>query len=469
MKEFMGMVWSGEETFGDPTYFENFDEFTVLRPIPINANFDLVKELVKSKYDKLNYLCKDEVNGAFSVTFERSETILFFVQPQDSNLSVLRGVANKALEGAKKISFLKMHNQILQNSRQEIEKISKTMKNNPMIAQISNVSVELSELPEKSEKNRQANLRVMVSEKIKTAEGIVSIKFEALDGQLPTFQPGAHIDLHLQSGLIRQYSLVNGPGETNFYNIGVKLEEESAGGSSYIHNNLRVGDVLACSTPRNNFPLRRDSVKTIFVAGGIGLTPLLAMAQALNVMNLNYEFHYFVKNAKHIAFSSILEKSKDKVFIHEGFSPSLTVEKLSRILSKRQKSMNLYVCGPGPMLEATRRVASELSWPDKSIHFEYFKNNNEIDDSSCFEIELARSALTLNVPSGKSVLEVLRENGIDLPSSCEQGACGTCKVNVIEGEVDHQDVYLNDSEKLEGNIMMTCVSRALSNRLILDI
>ena len=256
MKEFMGMVWSGEETFGDPTYFENFDEFTVLRPIPINANFDLVKELVKSKYDKLNYLCKDEVNGAFSVTFERSETILFFVQPQDSNLSVLRGVANKALEGAKKISFLKMHNQILQNSRQEIEKISKTMKNNPMIAQISNVSVELSELPEKSEKNRQANLRVMVSEKIKTAEGIVSIKFEALDGQLPTFQPGAHIDLHLQSGLIRQYSLVNGPGETNFYNIGVKLEEESAGGSSYIHNNLRVGDVLACSTPRNNFPLR---------------------------------------------------------------------------------------------------------------------------------------------------------------------------------------------------------------------
>ena len=309
----------------------------------------------------------------------------------------------------------------------------------------------------------------MVSEKIKTAEGIVSIKFEALDGQLPTFQPGAHIDLHLQSGLIRQYSLVNGPGETNFYNIGVKLEEESAGGSSYIHNNLRVGDVLACSTPRNNFPLRRDSVKTIFVAGGIGLTPLLAMAQALNVMNLNYEFHYFVKNAKHIAFSSILEKSKDKVFIHEGFSPSLTVEKLSRILSKRQKSMNLYVCGPGPMLEATRRVASELSWPDKSIHFEYFKNNNEIDDSSCFEIELARSALTLNVPSGKSVLEVLRENGIDLPSSCEQGACGTCKVNVIEGEVDHQDVYLNDSEKLEGNIMMTCVSRALSNRLILDI
>ena len=131
--------------------------------------------------------------------------------------------------------------------------------------------------------------------------------------------------------------------------------------------------------------------------------------------------------------------------------------------------MNLYVCGPGPMLEATRQIAAELNWPNNSIHFEYFKNSNEIDDSSSFEIELARSALSLNVPSGKSILEVLRENGVDLPSSCEQGACGTCKVGVIKGSVDHQDVYLNESERSEGDVMMTCVSRSLSESLILDI
>jgi ferredoxin-NADP reductase/nitrite reductase/ring-hydroxylating ferredoxin subunit len=467
--EFLGMIWSGEEAIGDIPSFKNFDEFTVLRPLPMNAHFDLVKKMVISKYSKLNYSVKEEANGAFIVTSGIAQNILFFVQPQDSKLSVLRGVVNQALLGTERFDFLKKHNQILQNLRSEIENISSNIEIDPMVAQISQVSLELSKMPEKNETGRKADLRVKVSEKIKTAEGIVSIKLESIDGQLPTFQPGAHIDLHLQNGLVRQYSLVNGPGETNFYRIGVKLEEPSAGGSSYIHENLRVGDVLACSTPRNNFPLRRDSIKTIFIAGGIGLTPLLAMSQALDVMGLDYEFHYFVQNDKHIAFSSVLNKLKNKAFIHEGLSPDSTVKKINDVLKSPKNSMNLYVCGPGPMLEATRQIAAELNWPNNSIHFEYFKNSNEIDDSSSFEIELARSALSLNVPTGKSILEVLRENGVDLPSSCEQGACGTCKVGVIKGSIDHQDVYLNEGERSEGDVMMTCVSRSLSKSLILDI
>ena len=467
--EFLGMIWSGEEAISDIPSFKNFDEFTVLRPLPMNAHFDLVKKMAISKYSQLNYSVKEEANGAFIVTSGIAQNILFFVQPQDSKLSVLRGVVNQALLGTERFDFLKKHNQILQNLRSEIENISSNIEIDPMVAQISQVSLELSKMPEKNETGRKADLRVKVSEKIKTAEGIVSIKLESIDGQLPTFQPGAHIDLHLQNGLVRQYSLVNGPGETNFYRIGVKLEEPSAGGSSYIHENLRVGDVLACSTPRNNFPLRRDSIKTIFIAGGIGLTPLLAMSQALDVMGLDYEFHYFVQNDKHIAFSSVLNKLKNKAFIHEGLSPDSTVKKINDVLKSPKNSMNLYVCGPGPMLEATRQIAAELNWPNNSIHFEYFKNSNEIDDSSSFEIELARSALSLNVPTGKSILEVLRENGVDLPSSCEQGACGTCKVGVIKGSIDHQDVYLNESERSEGNVMMTCVSRSLSKSLILDI
>ena len=116
-----------------------------------------------------------------------------------------------------------------------------------------------------------------------------------------------------------------------------------------------------------------------------------------------------------------------------------------------------------------RQVAYELNWPDDAVHFEYFKNNNEVDDSSSFEIELARSALSLEVPSGKTILEILRKNGVVLPSSCEQGACGTCKVNVLKGKIDHQDVYLNSTEKADGDVIMTCVSRALSGKLILDI
>jgi ferredoxin len=131
--------------------------------------------------------------------------------------------------------------------------------------------------------------------------------------------------------------------------------------------------------------------------------------------------------------------------------------------------MHLYLCGPGPMLQAARRIAAELGWPETAVHFEYFKNTNKIDDSSSFEVALARSCVTLKVPAGKTILEVMREAGVDMPSSCEQGACGTCLATVIEGEPDHQDVYLNDAEKKSGTKIMTCVSRAKSARLVLDL
>ena len=469
VKEAMGMVWSGEEAFSEPVHFKNFEKYTVLRPVPINGNFNVIREMLSAKYQFLGHTTRDEVNGILKVILKNGEVILFFVQPQDSNLSVLRGVVNQKYSDSERVLFLRAQNRILKSLRHDIEALSPKRQLDPMIAQITQISSELSKMPEKNDIGRQAVLRVQVAEKKKTAKDICSIKLVSLGDQLPTFQPGAHIDLHLQNGLIRQYSLVNGPGETNSYNIGVKLDPLSAGGSEYLHKDIREGDVLACSVPRNNFPLRRDSLKTIFVAGGIGLTPLLSMAQSLDVMNLNYEFHYFVQNKDHIAFSSILKKLKKTPLVHQGLSPKLTKKKLNEILLGPKNSMNLYVCGPGPMLETTRQVAAELDWPDNSVHFEYFKNSNVIDDSSSFEIELARSALSLKVQSGQSVLEVLRANGLDLPSSCEQGACGTCKVSVVDGAIDHQDVYLNESEKLKGNVMMTCVSRALSKRLILDI
>ena len=131
--------------------------------------------------------------------------------------------------------------------------------------------------------------------------------------------------------------------------------------------------------------------------------------------------------------------------------------------------MHLHICGPGPMLEVARRTAAEQSWPETAVHFEYFKNPNKIDDSSSFKVALARSCVTLDVPAGKTIMQAMRENGIDVPSSCEQGACGTCVATVIEGEPDHQDVYLNDAEKKAGTKIMTCVSRAKTARLVLDV
>ncbi len=236
-----------------------------------------------------------------------------------------------------------------------------------------------------------------------------------------------------------------------------------------MHETVREGDLLAISEPRNNFPLRRDAVRTIFVAGGIGVTPLLAMAQALKNQNLDYEFHYFAQNQEQLAFPEKTALLGEALKPHLGFLPETTAAKLKEILSGYRPDMHVYLCGPGPMLEAARRIAADLGWPETAVHFEYFKNTNTIDDSSSFEVALARSCVTLQVTAGKTILETMREAGIDMPSSCEQGACGTCLATVIEGEPDHQDVYLNDAERKSGTKIMTCVSRARSARLVLDL
>jgi ferredoxin len=154
---------------------------------------------------------------------------------------------------------------------------------------------------------------------------------------------------------------------------------------------------------------------------------------------------------------------------HLGLAPEETAATLRELLSPYRNGLHLYLCGPGPMLATARAIAVEQGWPEAAVHFEYFKNANVIDHSSSFEVALARSCVTLAVQAGRTILEVMRENGIDMPSSCEQGACGTCLATVIEGEPDHQDVYLNAAQRREGTKILTCVSRARSARLVLDL
>jgi ferredoxin-NADP reductase len=330
------------------------------------------------------------------------------------------------------------------------------------------VSVELATMPDLVI-GRQARVRVKVARKWQAALDVTALELAPLSGHLPTFQPGAHIDLHLPNGLVRQYSITNGPGELTSYVIAVKREADSRGGSSAIADVLREGDVLAVSEPRNNFPLRRDAVRTTFIAGGIGLTPLLSMARALQRQGLAFDFHAFARSEDHLPLGSELAVLGDGVTRHFGLSPAETAQVISGALGPHSFARHVYICGPGAMLELVRAIAMEHGWPDEAVHYEYFRNTHEIDTSSTFTVELARSALSLTVPAGKSILEVMRENGVDAPSSCEQGACGTCLTRVLEGEVDHQDVYLNATEKAAGKVMMTCVSRAKSGRLVLDI
>ena len=481
-----GLVWSGEDPVGEPPLVPILDAGTpfTLRSLPVNASAEVVlAQLGDHRFQPVDALDGDHAAmavtelGDFALaltaiaasTPTTTSTAVFFVQPVDSDRSVIRAVLTDTPADSEQIAVLRHHATRLG----QLVALAETAAADqpapePMVATIDQVSLALSVMPER-ETNRSAPLRVQVARKWETAHDIMAFELVSTGNPLPTFQPGAHIDVHLPNGLVRQYSITNGPGDTACYRIGVKLEAESTGGSQALHDTVNEGDVLAISEPRNNFPLRRDALRTVFIAGGIGVTPMLAMAQALRPMGLAFELHYFAQAEEHLAFNEIRSTLGDSVTVHLGLSPGETSAELTRVLQGYDHANQAYICGPGPMLEAARTIAAEAGWPDQAVHFEYFKNTTEIDNSSSFEIALARSAVTLQVPSGTTILEVLRDHGVAMPSSCEQGACGTCVVPVIEGDIDHQDVHLKQTERDAGDQIMTCVSRATSDRLVLDI
>lgn len=479
VQEKHGLIWSSSEddvAFADPLAA---GEWFALRPIPVEASPQLVARLLATyrfqPNDALdgNGANVDAVNmGALAValtsTSDKASTrSVFFVQPVDSGRAVIRGLLQGKPEN--ELAVLRHHSHGLSALRRQIEDAARTLPEpEPIVPVYEQVPVELSTMPE-IKVGRATTINVVVHRKWQAGADVMGFELAALKGHLPTFQPGAHVDVHLPNGLIRQYSITNGPGELLSYTIGVKREPDSRGGSTALHDVIREGDVLAISEPRNNFPLRRDATNTILIAGGIGITPMIAMAKALDLSHLPFELHSFARSSEHMAFGQDLSAFGKNLHPHLGLDPAATADTVRKILTGYGFAKHVYICGPGAMLEAVRAIATEQGWPEEAIHYEYFKNTKIIDDSTSFEIELARSALTLTVPAGKTILEVMRENGVDTPSSCEQGACGTCLTGVIDGVPDHQDVYLNDSEKASNTCIMTCVSRARTPRLVLDI
>ncbi|MCE2512653.1 MAG: Rieske 2Fe-2S domain-containing protein [Acidimicrobiia bacterium] len=502
-----GLIWSGEDPVGEPPTIDVLESCAPfgLRNLPVNASVEMtVQYLQAHRFCPSGRLDAESVEMTVEMTVEwiddysvaltataggsssgsasgsssgsasgsasgSSSTAVFFVQPVDSGRSVIRGVLTETPPEGDQLAVLRHHAVGLNGLVAAIEaEAARLPAPEPIMPALQQVPIHLAELPE-APSGRIASLRVQVNRKWSTAEGVAAFELVPLQGVLPTFQPGAHIDVHLPNGLIRQYSITNGAGQSSCYRIGVKLEPDSTGGSVCLHETVREGDVLAISEPRNNFPLRRDSLRTILLAGGIGITPLLSMAQTLDRMDLGFELHLFVQSEDHIAFRDVVDGLGESVVPHVGLSPPETVGEIRRLVAEHPPHTHLYICGPGPMLEAARLEAAAAGWPDDAVHFEYFKNTTEIDDSSTFDVALARSALTLTVGAGQTILEVLREHGVSVPSSCEQGACGTCVATVLEGEPDHQDVYLNDSDHRAGDRMMTCVSRSKSDRLVLDL
>lgn len=311
---------------------------------------------------------------------------------------------------------------------------------------------------------------VVLRRKRVEAEGICSFELVPRNGgDLPPFMAGAHVDVHLPGGLVRQYSLWGDPADRSVYRLGVLREADSRGGSAAMHEVLREGGELRISLPRNNFPLVEDASATLLVAGGIGITPLLAMARRLASLGRRFELHYSSRSRRRAAFLDWIEGSdlaaRARLY-HDDTGPRLDPE---AVFSGRPDGTHVYVCGPAGFIGWILGAAQAAGIPERRLHREFFANPGRDASGGAFTVVLKRSGLTLLVPAGRSVADMLLAEGVDLPTSCEQGICGTCVTRVVEGIPDHRDEYLTDAEKARNDQFTPCCSRSLTDRLVLDL
>jgi vanillate O-demethylase ferredoxin subunit len=317
-----------------------------------------------------------------------------------------------------------------------------------------------------------SELKVRVARKVCEADDICSFELLPAEGEvLPAFEAGAHIDVHLRDGLVRQYSLCNPPHERHRYLIGVLRDPGSRGGSLALHDEIEAGKLLAISAPKNHFPLVAASRSLLF-AGGIGVTPILAMAEALCAAGADFEMHYSARTPERTAFRERIAGSPFAARVHFHYDCGDEAQKLdaARVLGAPNPDTHIYVCGPGGFIDHLLASASALGWPSAQVHREYFSAAPvDAGGDTPFDVRLASSGQVFTVPAGRTVVEVLAANGIDIPVSCEQGICGTCLTRVLGGVPDHRDVYLTDEERAANDQFTPCCSRSRSAMLSLDL
>lgn len=286
---------------------------------------------------------------------------------------------------------------------------------------------------------------------------------------LPAFEAGAHIDVITGNGLRRSYSIASDPADRSSYLLGVLREPESRGGSIWIHENIKPGDRLQITKPLNNFPLDHSAPFHVLIAGGIGITPILAMARELNALDASYQLHYCTRTPEGTAFrDEVAAVAGDNLIVHhDGGEPTQGI-KLADVLGAAPEGAHVYVCGPKSLIDAVREAAAD--WEEKRVHFELFTAPDLDYVNEPFDIYLSRRRMDLTVPADRSILDVIREAGVVADSSCEQGLCSTCQVRVISGEIEHRDQILSNEERARGDTMMICVSRGKAGeKLVLDI
>lgn len=315
---------------------------------------------------------------------------------------------------------------------------------------------------------RALNLRV--TGKAAIATDVVAITLASLDGSdLPIWQPGAHVELELIVDgirLTRQYSLCGLVEDHRTWTVAVLRVSNGRGGSAHIHRSINVGDVIKAIGPRNNFPLI-DAERYLFIAGGIGITPILPMVRQAAVARTGWRLIYSGRSAACMAFADELSRLDEKhVVLHESDASGFA--DLRAAIASVSQTTPIYCCGPEPMLRAVEAHCSQLG--REQLHIERFAPSEAAASSAdvAFEVEFVRSRVTASVPPGRSILEVAAEYGVDIDSSCQEGVCRTCETRVISGVPDHRDSSLGSREKASGRTMLVCVSRARSSRLVLD-
>jgi phthalate 4,5-dioxygenase reductase component len=300
------------------------------------------------------------------------------------------------------------------------------------------------------------------------ADGIHILEFRDPSGrQLPEFSAGAHIAVRVPNGMLRKYSLCNDPSERDRYQIAVKREDNGRGGSCSLIDDTKAGEELAVTAPVNDFGLPPRGQDFLFIAGGIGVTPIMAMIRQVMSEGKRFRLFYCSRSPEATAFREELSapQFKDTVTIHYDQGEVSRSLDLRPILAERRNREHLYCCGPRPLMEAVRAMTDH--WSPTAVHFEAFSEaeTHKADDKP-FKVKLVRSGAVLDVPITKTILEALQDHGLDVPSSCETGTCGTCRTRLLAGEADHRDLVLAEHERKD--TIMICVSRARGEEITID-
>jgi ferredoxin-NADP reductase len=325
--------------------------------------------------------------------------------------------------------------------------------------------------PAAREHTQEQTLLLRVSHKALCADDVLLVTLVAADeADLPAWQPGSHIDIAIADDMVRQYSLCGDVDDRRSWTIAVLKDPHSRGGSEWLHRSLEVGAFLEATGPRNNFPMDETDGPRLFIAGGIGITPLLPMIARSEAEGRQWKLLYGGRRRASMAFLEELSEFRDKIVEwpedEKGLLP------LEEYLANPVDRLQVYCCGPEPLLNAVEAVCS--GWgPSTScrLHVERFKPKTPTRPqvNTTFEVHFEYSDVEATVPANKSILEVALEAGIDLPSSCREGTCGTCETVVLEGVPDHRDSYLTDQERAEGELIMPCSSRSKTPRIVLDL